>query len=126
MNDIPTVRIDAIVNQPVPAYKCVFAAPATFSFSGSLLGLALDTTTGVINGIPKAVGVSHIQIKCTTEDGARSVTSLIIDVKPLRSFPNKTTYITVTATVLGISVLALVVLMTRHAGSRTLKFSEIL
>ena len=126
VNDIPTVRIDAIVNQPVPTYKCVFAAPATFSFSGSLLGLVLDTNTGVINGIPKAVGVSHVQIKCTTEDGTNSVTSLIIDVKPLRSFPNKTTYTTVTATVLGISVLALVVLMTRHAGSKTLKFSEIL
>ena len=125
VNDIPTVRIDAIVNQPVPTYKCVYAGPATFSFSGSLLGLALDTNTGVINGIPKAVGVSHVQIKCTTEDGANSITSLIIDVKPLRSFPNKTTYITVTSTVLGVSVLALIVLMTRYARSNTLQLSEI-
>jgi hypothetical protein len=118
-NDIPIANIDAIVNEPIPTYKCIFKTPGIFKYTGSLLGLDFNAETGVINGTPKVIGTSNLQVQCTTQNQTTSVTSLTINVKPLTSFPNKDIYTIMTSIVLGVSIIMLIILSTHHAKSRS-------
>ena len=113
VNGIPTAQINTVVNHAVSTYECKFSGSGTFSYVGSLLGMKLNTDTGVINGTPTHAGSSNVQVKFTSNDGSILVTALTINVTDTKHFPNKNAYAIGTSIGLGVSVIMLAAIWMR-------------
>ena len=57
-------------------------APTSFGAEGLPIGLTINTSTGVISGIPSAAGNSSINITATNNDGATGSATLVISIAP--------------------------------------------
>lgn len=113
VNGIPTAQINTVLNHAVSTYECKFSGTGTFSYVGSLLGMKLNTETGVINGTPNRVGFGHVQVKFTSADGSVLVTALTVSVVDTKEFPNKNAYVIGTSIGLGVSVIMLIIVWMR-------------
>jgi len=80
----------------------------TFHSIGNLLGLTLDTMTGVISGKTTSFGKSTVTVYAKTPDNSVfASTKILLDIKPTEQLENKSTYLAAGGVMAGIGATTL-------------------
>ena len=80
----------------------------TFSSTGDLLGLTLDSVTGSISGNPTSSGKSTVTIYAKTPDNAVfASTEITLDIQPTKELKDKTVYLAAGGVAAGVGAVAL-------------------
>ena len=104
---VQTTVGNAIQNIPV-AISNGSGVIIAFSSEGDLLGLTLDSNTGVISGTPTSAGKSTVTIYAKTPDNSVfASTTITFDIQPSEELKNKSTYLAVGGAVAGIGAITL-------------------